>query len=97
MLLYRFSLELDITIGTANSIFCIIDSCYWCVCHFPVVCCSHSSKLLYNDWRLPLYLASKFPDVARSSLLPGEFLEVGEIVECRVQKSDWNRARILAV
>lgn len=53
------------------------------------------SKLMANDWRLSIYLSSMFPEIQRHSKKPEEYYLVGEIVECKLQKSDWCRARII--
>lgn len=52
------------------------------------------SKLMANDWRLSIYLSSMFPEIQRHTKQPDEFYKVGEIVECKLQKSDWSRARV---
>lgn len=56
----------------------------------------HSRSLL-NDWQLRKYVQDIFPKIPRYKLKPGEFYKVGEIVESMQQKSEWYRARILAV
>jgi len=53
-----------------------------------------SSKLLYNDWRLRLWAASKVPENPRPIKPIDELFEVGEVIECTLQKSEWSRARI---
>jgi hypothetical protein len=53
------------------------------------------SKLMQNDWRLSMYLSSRFPAVARPVKPNNALFEIGEIVECRHHKVDWTRARIL--
>lgn len=50
-----------------------------------------------NDWRLRKYFAGKFPEMPRYKLKKGEHYKVGEVVECKVQKFDWNRAKIIGV
>ena len=52
------------------------------------------SKLMPNDWRMQLYLSSKFPEIKRPKKKPEDLYIVGEIVECRLQKKEWCRARI---
>lgn len=79
------------------------------------------SMSLTYDWRLRLYLSSRFPEVPRPVMVkdPGlgtvrdlmgnhlsneptlssdlskyEQYEVGEPVECRLQRADWSRAKI---
>lgn len=52
------------------------------------------SKLLVNDWRLSMYLSSKFPIVPRPIKPAEDLYQVGEVIECRLQKIDWSRARI---
>lgn len=52
------------------------------------------SKLMTNDWRMSIYLSSMFPEIKRHTKKPEEFYQIGEIVECKLQKSDWCRARI---
>jgi hypothetical protein len=56
-----------------------------------------NSKQMPNDWRLSLYLSSRFPVQLRHEKKPDEHYEVGEIVECRLQMKDWSRARIMEV
>jgi hypothetical protein len=53
------------------------------------------SRLMVNDWRMSIYLSSRFPLVPRPVKLPHEIFELGEIVECKRQKMDWSRARII--
>ena len=53
------------------------------------------SRLMANDWRMSIYLSSRFPVVPRPVKLPHELFELGEVVECRRQKMDWSRARII--
>ena len=53
------------------------------------------SLLVYNDWRLRKFLSSKFPELPRQEKPPHEFYHVGEIVECKLQKSEWSRAKII--
>ena len=66
-----------------------------------------TSKLSYNDWRLSLYMNDQFSEIPRQIIDPPkhlaaagvsrEPLELGEIVECRIQKSEWSRCRIINV
>jgi hypothetical protein len=56
-----------------------------------------SSLLVYNDWRLRLFLNSRFPELPRYKKPPDEFYVIGEIVECMQQKSDWQRCKITNV
>lgn len=52
------------------------------------------SMLLANDWRLPKYLATIFPEVPRYEKPPEEYFEIGEFVESKYQKVDWSRCMI---
>ena len=62
---------------------------------------SASSRLAYNDWRLKNYMSDRFPEIPRQELTPSalsasagivsEPLEMGEIAECKLQKSEWSR------
>lgn len=54
----------------------------------------HSSLLLFPDWRTPIYITSHFPEIPRQYKPPTEPYEIGETVECRVQRSDWCRCKI---
>ena len=66
-----------------------------------------TSKLAYNDWRLRLYMNDQFSEIPRQFITPpkhfaaadikGEPLEIGEIVECKLQKSEWSRCRIVNI
>ena len=56
-----------------------------------------NSSLVLNDWRLRLYVRQIFPEMPKTTLQPGQFYEVGEIVESKQQRSDWVRARIIKV
>lgn len=58
---------------------------------------SPASGLLSNDWRLPIFLAGHFKEVPRAEMTPEDTFEVGETVECKVQKQSWCRARVLVV
>ena len=53
------------------------------------------SRLMVNDWRLSIYLSSRFPIIPRPVKDKNELYELGEIIECRRQKSDWCRGRII--
>eukprot|EP00603_Paraphysomonas_imperforata_P000158 CAMPEP_0114433898 /NCGR_PEP_ID=MMETSP0103-20121206/11950_1 /TAXON_ID=37642 ORGANISM="Paraphysomonas imperforata, Strain PA2" /NCGR_SAMPLE_ID=MMETSP0103 /ASSEMBLY_ACC=CAM_ASM_000201 /LENGTH=814 /DNA_ID=CAMNT_0001603703 /DNA_START=52 /DNA_END=2496 /DNA_ORIENTATION=- len=53
------------------------------------------SRLMVNDWRLSIYLSSRFPIMPRAVKGKDELYEMGEIIECRRQKSDWCRGRII--
>lgn len=55
-----------------------------------------ASKLVYNDWRLPVYVNGVFPELPRQVKPASEIFQLGEMVECRLQKSDWCRARVIA-
>ena len=57
---------------------------------------NHFSKLVFNDWRLPIYLSSIFPELPRQIKPADELYSVGEVVECKLQRSEWQRARIVA-
>lgn len=50
-----------------------------------------------NDWRLRKYLANRYAMMPRLKLEPGDRYQVGEIVECRQQKSDWVRTKIISL
>ena len=53
-----------------------------------------SSLLVYNDWRLRLYLNGRFPETPRQVKKKDDLYQVGEFLECRLQKSDWQRCQI---
>jgi hypothetical protein len=53
------------------------------------------SRLMVNDWRMSIYLSSRFPIMPRPVKKKDELYEMGEIIECRRQKSDWCRGRII--
>eukprot|EP01034_Spumella_vulgaris_P022493 gene22493-28621_t len=55
------------------------------------------STPVLNDWRLRKYVMDKYPEIPRQKLPHGEFFQLGEIVECKQQKFDWCRARIIGV
>lgn len=55
------------------------------------------SKMLFNDWMLRKWIRDVMPEIPRYKLKPGEHYEIGEIVECRLQKSEFNRARVFAI
>ncbi len=57
---------------------------------------NHFSRLVFNDWRLPIYLSSIFPELPRQIKPADELYSVGEIVECKLQRSEWQRAKIIA-
>eukprot|EP01038_Epipyxis_sp_PR26KG_P008263 gene8263-11183_t len=50
-----------------------------------------------NDWRLQKYIINAMPEIPRCKLRKNEYYEVGEIVECKQQKIDWSRTRIMKV
>jgi len=56
-----------------------------------------NSAPLKNDWRLEKFVNSRFPELPRYVLKPGELHQIGEIIECRQQKFEWSRARIMNV
>jgi hypothetical protein len=56
-----------------------------------------NSAPLKNDWRLRKFVNNRFPVLPRYKLKPGEFFQLGEIVECKQQKFAWARARIMKV
>ena len=58
---------------------------------------SMESKVMKNDWRLRKFVMDRFPEVPKQKLQPGESYELGEIIECRQQKFEWTRARIIQV
>ena len=51
-----------------------------------------SSNLAFNDWRLRLYLNGRFPETPRQVKKKLDLYQVGEYVECKLQKSEWSRA-----
>ena len=51
-----------------------------------------SSALVFNDWRLRLYLNGRFPETPRQVKKQLDLYQVGEFVECKLQKSEWSRA-----
>ena len=53
-----------------------------------------SSDLVYNDWRLRLYLNGRFPETPRQTKKKEEIYQIGEFLECRLQKSDWQRCQV---
>eukprot|EP01033_Poteriospumella_lacustris_P007363 gene7363-5300_t len=55
------------------------------------------SKLLFNDWMLRKWVRDVMPEINRYKLRSGETYQVGEIVESKVQKVDFCRARVIAV
>ncbi len=55
------------------------------------------SLLVANDWRLPKYLATQFPELPRHFLGKQEYFQVGEFLECGYQKVDWTRCRVTGV
>lgn len=50
-----------------------------------------------NDWRLKKYIIDHFPKIPKYELKSDERYEVGEILECKLQKSEYYRARIIYV
>lgn len=54
----------------------------------------HSAPLK-NDWRLQKFVNGRFPELPRYKLKRGEKFQVGEIVECKQQRFEWSRCRIL--
>eukprot|EP00600_Ochromonadales_sp_CCMP1393_P004488 CAMPEP_0174965298 /NCGR_PEP_ID=MMETSP0004_2-20121128/6359_1 /TAXON_ID=420556 /ORGANISM="Ochromonas sp., Strain CCMP1393" /LENGTH=803 /DNA_ID=CAMNT_0016214121 /DNA_START=124 /DNA_END=2538 /DNA_ORIENTATION=- len=57
----------------------------------------YESAPLHNDWRLRKFANHHFPELPRYILKSGEQYREGEIVECKQQRFDWARARILVV
>lgn len=55
------------------------------------------SKLLFNDWMLRKWVRDVMPEINRYKLRSGETYQVGEIVESKVQKVDFCRARVIAI
>uniref|UniRef100_A0A7S0SVQ4 Uncharacterized protein n=1 Tax=Chromulina nebulosa TaxID=96789 RepID=A0A7S0SVQ4_9STRA len=53
------------------------------------------SPLIFNDWRLRKYLPSRFIEVQRQYKRKDEVFEIGEIVECMIQKLEWTRAVVI--
>jgi hypothetical protein len=53
------------------------------------------SLLVYNDWRLRLYLNGRFPETPRQVKKKDELYHVAEFLECKLQKSDWQRCQVL--
>ena len=58
---------------------------------------SSKSALMMNDWKLRKFVADRFPVIPRVLLPPEQYYEVGEIIECRQQKIEWTRAKIITV
>lgn len=58
---------------------------------------NYNSYAIQNDWRLKKYVFDGFPEIPRVVLTPGDFYCVGEIIECKLQKTDWARAKITEV
>jgi hypothetical protein len=59
---------------------------------------NEKSKVMYNDWKLKKYVTHEFPPFLRYSLKDGkEMYEVGEIIECKQQKLEYYRAKIIDV
>eukprot|EP01039_Chlorochromonas_danica_P005381 gene5381-5919_t len=58
---------------------------------------SYQSRPLMNDWRLKKWIKDKFPPIPRYQLQPNEKFELGELVECKSQRSEYCRARIVNV
>lgn len=56
-----------------------------------------SSLMQPNDWRLRRYASDSFPELPRYILSADELYQLGEVVECKQQKLDWSRARIIKV
>jgi len=54
-----------------------------------------ASLLVYNDWRLRLYLKGRFPETPRQRKKKEDLYHVGEFVECKLQKSDWQRCQVI--
>ena len=55
------------------------------------------SAPLKNDWRLEKFVNNRFPELPRYILKPGEFYQLGEVVECKQQKFEFNRAKVIKV
>ena len=53
-----------------------------------------ASLLLYNDWRLRVWANNQLPENPRPIKPKNELFQVGEVVECKLQKSSLSRARI---
>jgi hypothetical protein len=53
------------------------------------------SRLMINDWRMSIYLSSRFPLIPRPIKDPNDLYEIGEIIECKKQKMNWSRGRII--
>jgi hypothetical protein len=56
-----------------------------------------NSGLLYNDWKLRKWIQNEMPEINRYKLKAGETYQVGEIVECKIQKAEYCRARITVI
>jgi hypothetical protein len=56
---------------------------------------NHDSHLLFPDWRTPLWITAQFPTVPRQFKPPLEQFEKGETIECKLQRSDWCRAKLV--
>ncbi len=56
------------------------------------------SKYMLNDWKLKKYVANEFPPLLRYELPSKKhFYEIGEIIECKQQKLEWQRAKIIDI
>ncbi|KAJ1405764.1 hypothetical protein B484DRAFT_457014, partial [Ochromonadaceae sp. CCMP2298] len=55
----------------------------------------YGSAPLKNDWRLKKFVDNRFPEMPRYLLKDGERFLDGEMVECKQQKAEWNRARVV--
>ena len=53
-----------------------------------------ASLLLYNDWRLRIWANNQLAENPRPIKPKNELFQVGEVVECKLQKSSLSRARI---
>lgn len=54
-----------------------------------------SSKMMKNDWKLRKYITNEFPPLLRYELQDDEMYEIGEIIECKQQKLEFCRAKII--
>jgi len=89
----KYPIVTTVQAGLDNS----ASSRYWSKCKSCLfgVRNNSSSKLVYNDWRLRIFLNGLFPETPRQIKRKDELFKVGEFVECKLQKSEWSRCIIL--
>lgn len=66
-----------------------LRSCFYGVSDNP------DSRQFFNDWRLRVYLRGIFHELPRQVKPADELYQVGEIIECKLQKSEWCRAKVI--